>query len=56
LQSTIPQEKTVSIDKSTQNKSRQQGKQAMNIKIVVDEDDDVEIIAEGKYDRKHLIY
>ncbi len=52
-------EKTVSIDKS-QLKGR--GRAGGNIKIVVDEDrpedhaDDFEIVAEGKYDRKNLIY
>ena len=53
-------EKTVSIDKS-QNKGR--ARAGGNIKIVVDEDrpaedniDDFEVIAEGKYDRKNLIY
>lgn len=52
-----PQEKTVSLDKSSVNKSRQLAKQGNNIKIVADEGgQDFEIIAEGKYDRKHLIY
>lgn len=53
--SVVP-EKTISIDKS-QTKGR-----GGNIRIVVDEDrpedrdEDFEIIAEGKYDRKNLIY
>jgi len=52
-------EKTVSIDKS---QSKGRARAAGNIKIVVDEDrlddntDDFEVIAEGKYDRKNLIY
>ena len=52
-------EKTVSIDLS-QNKGR--GRAGGNIKIIVDEyrpeinTDDFEVIAEGKYDRKNLIY
>ena len=56
--SVVP-EKTVSIDKS-QIKGR--GGAGGKIRIVVDEDrpdfnaDDFEVIAEGRYDRKNLIY
>jgi|LauGreDrversion4_2_1035121.scaffolds.fasta_scaffold764053_2 hypothetical protein len=67
MSSVVP-EKTVSLDQSRLKKAGRGGANA-NIKIVVDEAgdhnlegdnnnsvEDFEIIAEGKYDRKNLIY